>query len=109
MIVNSDKEKKLARYSHYKEIIRFLLGYFQSEKKSTIEQDKVLAKLSDCLKEKVNELECRELLNDLCDFEKFNIKWISIIKVRNMNYIKMDKSFQLNDLWAKCDKLIEEL
>lgn len=109
MIVNSDKEKKLARYAHYKEAIRFLLGFFQSEKKSTIEQDKVITKLADNMKEKLNELDCRELLNELCDLEKFNMKWISTIKVRNVNYIKMDKSFQLNDLWAKCDKMIEEL
>ena len=109
MIINSDKEKKLARYTHYKEAIRFLLGFFQSEKKSTIEQDKVLTKLADNMKEKLNELDCRELLNELCDTEKFNMKWISTIKVRNINYIKMDKSFQLNDLWAKCDKMIEEL
>jgi len=109
MIINSDKEKKLARYNHYKEAIRFLLGFFQSEKKSTIEQDKILTKLADNMKEKLNELDCRELLNELCDTEKFNMKWISTIKVRNINYIKMDKSFQLNDLWAKCDKMIEEL
>lgn len=109
MVVNSSKEKLKARYGHYKEIIRFLLGYFQSEKKSTIEQDKLLTKLSDSFKEKLNELECREILNELCDLEKFNLKWICVIKVRNINWIKMDKSFQLNDLWAKCDKLLEEL
>ena len=109
MIINSDKEKKLARYGIYKEAIRFLLGFFQSEKKSTIEQDKVLSKLADNLKEKLNELDCRELLNELSDTEKFSMKWISTIKVRNLIYIKMDISFQLIDLWAKCDKMIEEL
>jgi hypothetical protein len=109
MIINSDKEKNLARYNYYKEAIRFLLGYFQSEKKATIEQDKVLTKLADCMKEKINEFECREILNELADFNKFNMKWISVIKVRNINYIKMDKSFQLNDLWAKCDTMIQQL
>ena len=113
MIVNSDKEKKIVKYGHYKESIRFLLFFFQSEKKSTIEYEKIVLKLADNLKDKLSEMECRELLNEMCNDTSLHsiesVKWMSCIKVRNLSYIKMDKSFQLNDLWAKCDKLISEL
>jgi len=113
MIINSDKEKKIVKYGHYKESIRFLLFFFQSEKKSTIEYEKIVLKLADNLKDKLSEMECRELLNEMCNDTSLHssesVKWMSCIKVRNLSYIKMDKSFQLNELWAKCDKLISEL
>lgn len=50
-----------------------------------------------------------EMINDTNLHGENNLKWISSIRVRNLTYIKMDKSFQLNDLWAKCDKLISQL
>jgi len=113
MVVNSDKEKKLVKYANYKEAIRFLLFFFQAEKKSTLELEKITPKLSDKLKDKLSETECRELLTEIINdsglFNESGSKWISVIKVRNLNYLKMDKSFQLNDLWAKCDKLISAL
>jgi len=70
--------------------------------------------MADNLKGKVqSDTETRELLlemvNDVNLHGENNLKWISSIRVRNITYIKMDKSFQLNDLWAKCDKLISQL
>lgn len=113
MVINSDKEKKLVKYANYKEAIRFLLFFFQAEKKSTLELEKIIPKLSDKLKDKLSETECRELLTELMSdsdlYSESGSKWITVIKVRNLNYLKMDKSFQLNDLWAKCDKLISAL
>lgn len=113
MIINSDKEKNLVKYNLYKDTVRFLLSYFQSEKKSTLELEKILSKLADNLKDRLSETESRDLLNEICTdsnlYGENNLKWITVIKVRNLNYIKMDKSFQLNDLWAKCDKLIAAL
>ncbi len=109
MIINSDKEKKLVKYGLYKESIRFLLFFFQAEKKSTIEMDKVSAKMSDNLKDKISETETRELLIEMTNDTDLHSNWISVIKVRNLNYIKMDKSFQMTDLWTKCDTLIAQL
>lgn len=113
MIVNSDKEKKTVKYGLYKDTIRFLLFFFQSEKKSTIEMEKIMVKLTENLKTKISEIETRELLTEMIGDSHLHAengtKWITSIKVRNINYVKMDKSFQLNDLWAKCDKLIVSL
>lgn len=113
MVINSDKEKNLKKYGLYKDTIRFLLFFFQSEKKSTIEFEKINTKLADNLKAKCTENESRdllvELMNDKMLYGESGLKWITSIKVRNISYLKMDKSFQLNDLWAKCDKLIAEL
>jgi len=109
MIINSGKEKKLVKYGLYKESIRFLLFFFQAEKKSTIEMDKVSAKMSDNLKDKISETETRELLIEMTNDTDLHSNWISVIKVRNLNYIKMDKSFQMTDLWTKCDTLIAQL
>ena len=36
-------------------------------------------------------------------------KWLNILKVRNIFYLQMDKSLQLNDLTAICDKAIENI
>lgn len=109
MIINSDKEKNLVKYGLYKDSIRFLVFYFQAEKKSTIDMEKILAKLADNLKEKITDTECRDLLNEMLNDKNLHEKWITSIRVRNLTYIKMDKSFQMNDLWAKCDKLIADL
>lgn len=114
MVINSDKEKKLQKYALYKDSIRFLLFFFQAEKKSTLEFEKINTKMADNLKGKVqSDTETRELLlemiSDVNLHGENNLKWISSIRVRNITYIKMDKSFQLNDLWAKCDKLISQL
>lgn len=109
MIINSDKEKKLIKYGLYKDSIRFLLFFFQGEKKSTIDMEKVSAKLSDNLKDKISETEARELLVEMTNDTELHTKWISVIKVRNLSYLKMDKSFQLTDLWAKCDALIAQV
>lgn len=113
MIVNSDKEKKLVKYGLFKDAIRFLLFVFGAEKKSTLDMEKIQTKLADNLKEKLTETESRDLLNEICTETNLHgendTKWVTVIKVRNQNYIKMDKSFQLNDLWAKVDKMIAAL
>lgn len=114
MVVNSDKEKKTVKFGLYKDSIRFLLFFFQGEKKATIEMEKIQSKLADNLKEKLSETESRELLMDLINEQDLvsgekETKWISVIKVRNVNYIKMDKAFQMNDLWAKVDKMLAAL
>lgn len=114
MVINSDKEKKLQKYALYKDSIRFLLFFFQAEKKSTLEFEKINVKMADNLKGKVqSDTETRELLLEMVNDNNLhgenNAKWISSIRVRNLTYIKMDKSFQLNDLWAKCDRLISQL
>lgn len=118
MIVNNDKEKLNSKYNNYRDIVRFLLFYFQSEKKSTLEMDKVCKKVCDSTKGGLNELECRELITEMSHESKdvnlfFNAengkKWLNIIKVRNVQYIQMDKSFHLNDLNLKIDKALEAL
>ncbi len=114
MVINSDKEKKIVKYGLYKESIRFLLFFFQGEKKATLELEKIQSKLADNLKEKLSETESREMLMDMVNEKDIvngenETKWISVIKVRNVNYIKMDKAFEMNDLWAKVDKLLTAL
>lgn len=115
MVVNSDKEKTLVKYGIYKETVRLLAFYFQSEKKSVIEFDKVSAKLADNLKSKLSDFECRDMLKELTADGESNMfvidnkKWLNMIKVRNVFYVQMDKAFQMNDLFNICDKAIEKL
>jgi len=115
MILNSEKEKSLAKYGHYKEAIRFLMFHFQAEKKSVLEFDKCCLKMSESSKDKLTETECRELVKIMTGNENTNIfviegkKWLNILKVRNIFYIQMDKTIQLNDLNAICDKAIESI
>ncbi len=115
MIVNSDKEKSLAKYGHYKEAIRFLMFHFQAEKKSVIEFDKCSLKMSESSKAKLTEIECRDLIKSMTGEAPENMfiigdkKWLNILKVRNVFYLQMDKTLQLNDLTAICDKAIEKL
>lgn len=117
MILNTDKDKTMVKYANYKEAIRFLSFFFQAEKKSTLELDKVCKKASENLKGSLNELQCKELFQEMSsDSKEINMfmnpegkKWLNTIKVRNVFYLQMDKSFQLNDLFAVCDAAIEKL
>lgn len=114
MVLNTDKDKKLAKLKNCKEAVRFLAFYFQSEKKSTLEFDKIAKKMSENLKGCSSELECRELLNEMASTsDTFLIenekKWLNMIKVRNVMYIQMDKSFTMNNLLNLCEKEIEKL
>jgi hypothetical protein len=119
MVLNSDREKQLVKMSQVKEAIRFLLHFFQSEKKSTLDLDMVCHKMSENLKSvKLSELECRDLIKYMSSDDKSEQifystnggeKWLNVIKVRNLFYLKMDKSFLLNDLNSKCDAEIERI
>jgi chromatin licensing and DNA replication factor 1 len=116
MIVNSDKEKQLARYGHYKETIRFLMFHFQAEKKSVLEFDKVCSKMVDSSKALLTETECRDLVKSMSDdsdeinmFKIESKKWLNILKVRNVFYLQMDKKFQINDLHDICEKAIKNI
>ena len=116
MVVNSDKEKQLARMASVKETVRFLVHFFQGEKKSTLELDKVCAKLAPNLKSSIlDELECKELIRSISGDEDTVFvnasgkKWLNIIKVRTVFYLQMDKTFEFNDLIAACDKEIDKV
>jgi hypothetical protein len=118
MVVNSSKEKTLVKYSNYKDSIRFLLHFFGSEKKSTVELDKCVKHMSESSKTGLTECQCRDLINEMSSDDKevnmftstdFSKKWLNQIKVRHIPYLQMNKDFQLNDLHAICDKAIEKL
>jgi chromatin licensing and DNA replication factor 1 len=113
MIINSDKEKQLVRYGQYKDTVRFISFFFQAEKKTTLELDKVANKLSQNLNNALNELEAKQMITDLSNEDRLlgkeNQKWINIIKVRGLSYVKIDKSFEFNDLYSKCEQMIKDL
>jgi hypothetical protein len=115
MVMNSDKEKMKTKLNNYKAAVRFLAFYFQAEKKSTIEFDKVCQKMADNMKPNLNELECRELFVSMAGDEQNKsifilneTKWLNIIKVRNTQYLQIDKTVKLNDLFTICDKQLEQ-
>lgn len=118
MVLNSDKEKTLAKYVQIKDMIRFLMFFFDAEKKTTLELDKCCLKMKENSKAGLGELECRDMLlvNMAGDDPVANVfrdesgkKWLNIIKVRNVSYLKMDKSFQLNFLNNLCDQHTEKI
>ena len=118
MIVNSDKERTLARYAHFKDAVRFLLHFYASEKKSTLEMDKCVKKMAENSKAQLAEHECRELLSSMSSDDKsINLfvcaegtkKWLHQIKVRNVTYLQMSKDFQLNELNAMVDAAVTKL
>lgn len=116
MVVNSDKEKLTVKYRNFKESVRFLVNFFLAEKKSVLELDKCVKKMSENSKAMLTEIECRELLTEMSTedlkanmFVKEEKRWLKLIKVRNMTYLQLDKSFEFNDLIAICDKALAQL
>lgn len=114
MVVNSDKEKKIERYRTYVEAARFLINFYQAEKKGTLEVDKVSRKMADNLKTAVlNELQCKELITEMAAddsvFARGGCKWLALLKVRGHSYLQVDKQARLNDLTALCDTAITSL
>jgi len=112
MIMNSDKEKNLEKLQNYKLATRFLDFFYNSEKKSTLDFDKVCAKMHSNMSAKLNEMECRQLILDMIELDEIfadgAAKWLKIVKVRNVQYLSMDKSFKLSELIAKCEKSISD-
>jgi hypothetical protein len=104
MILNSDKEKRVQLLEKYGDCVRFVKSYFYAEKKATIDLETVCKKLHDSLKcYTANEYE--EIIRELCkDFTK----WINIIKVRQQQYVKIDKHIELHELLKKISSMIEE-
>lgn len=117
MVLNSDKEKNISKYQQMKDFVRFLSFFFDSEKKSTLELEKVIVKMKENNKYGLGEAECREMLMNqmVSDDKEENVlfdgdkKWLNVIKVRNVSYLKMDKSFQINFLNTACDNKIEKI
>ena len=103
MIINSETEKRSRLLGKYTDCIRFVKSYFHAEKKATIDLENVCNKMHDSLLSyKANEYEVivRELCKDFPD-------WMSIIKVREKQYVKIDKKIELNDLLANVDSMIQ--
>ena len=108
VIKNDEKDKAVVKYRAFMEATRFIVNFYQ---KSTLEIDKVVRKMSESVKmNKMNELECRELINEMASedsiFSKANKKWLNFIKVRGQTYLQIDKSIQMNDLIGICESNI---
>lgn len=105
MVINSDKEKRLMIVEKYSDATRFLKSYFQAEKKSIIDVEMVCNKMSESNRS-CTPTECEQLIEELCkDFAK----WISVIKVRNLRYVKLDKSVELMEIQGKIDAEMVQL
>ena len=103
MIVNSDKTKRLQLLDKYSECIRFIKSYFQAEKKATIDLETVSKKMHESLNSHTAN-ECEEIIREMC--KDFN-KWICIIKVRQLEYVKTEKKFELSELLTNVASMIE--
>ena len=105
MIMNSDKEKRLQLLEKYTECVRFVKSFFQAEKKATIDLETVCKKMHESLKcHTANE--CEEIVKELC--KDFN-NWISVIKVRQQQYVKIDKTIELTEILTKVSTMVEAL
>jgi len=139
MVLNSDKEQQLSKLANQKEAIRFLLHFFQAEKKATLQLDLVCSKLAQNLKGKYNESEARDLIKQMATSTTTSTtttttekkdetttttsteasmvfvnaesgkKWLNTVQVRKVFYLQMEKSLNINDLHAICDKEIERV
>jgi hypothetical protein len=115
MVIKTDeKDKFIVKYRSFTEATRFIVNFFQSEKKSTLEMDKVLRKMSQSMKTNaMNEIECRELINEMASdeaiFARANKKWLNFIKVRGQTYIQIDKTMTLNELIDICEDAVAQL
>lgn len=105
MVINSDKEKRLQMLEKYTDCVRCIKSYFQSEKKATIDIEQVCLKMHESLRVHTIQ-ECEVIVKELCnDFKQ----WISIIKVRNVTYVKLDKTIDLNLLIKQINDFIEQV
>ena len=103
MVINSDKEKRLQQLEKYAENVRFVKSYFQAEKKATIDLESVCKKMHESIKSQTSN-ECEEMVRELCkDFSN----WISVIKVRQQQYVKIDKTIELNEILTKITLMID--
>ena len=123
MIINSDREKQLAKYQNMAEATRLLSFFFDSEKKSIVDLNKACQVLADNLSSRINSLECRELIDEMTKDSLFvqptdessktaaavAVSWLTVVKVRLQMYLKMDKSFDVITLREKVSAKIEEL
>jgi hypothetical protein len=107
MITNNDKEKRLAQLDKYVECAKFLKSYYQAEKKCTIDIELICAKMFDSLRGRTQTAsECEELIRALCaDFST----WISIVKLRNIEYVKLNKAIELSEILIKIDAMKKEV
>ena len=79
--------------------------------------EKVIVKMKENNKYGLGEAECREMLMNqmVSDDKEENVlfdgdkKWLNVIKVRNVSYLNMEKSFQINFLNTACDNKIEKI
>jgi hypothetical protein len=106
MVTNNDKEKRLVQLDKYVECSKFLKSYFQAEKKCTIDIELICAKMFDSLRgTTTTAAECEELVRSLCvDFAA----WISIVKLRNIEYVKLNKAVELNEILSKIEIMKKE-
>lgn len=105
MVTNSEKEKRLVLVDKYTESARFLKSYFSAEKKGILELDNVCIKMYESLRSWTPH-ECEQIIREIGnDFSE----WLSIVKVRQSQYVKLEKSIDINDIYAKIDNMIKTL
>jgi len=97
---NVDKEAAL--YSRLPELAKFLRNIFVAEKKGVLPLEAVIQKLDNSFRIKLSSQEMEEHIRQLC---KLIPMWTSIINVRKVNYLKLDKNVEL----AKVIKRLEIL
>lgn len=106
MVTNNDKERRLVKLDRYVECAKFLKSYYQAEKKCTIDIELICAKMFDSLRGRIQAAsECEELIRSMCtDF----VGWISIVKLRNIEYVKLNKATELSGILGKIETMKKE-
>lgn len=105
MIQNGEMKKRLKLVEKYSTSVRFLKSYFYAEKKDIIEFYTVCIKMSESLRS-LSPHECEQIIRELAnDFKN----WLFIISLRQLQYVKLEKSVAIEDIYVKISDMITEL
>ncbi|XP_076623518.1 chromatin licensing and DNA replication factor double parked [Colletes latitarsis] len=87
-----DADKQASMYSRLPELAKILRNIFVAEKKGVLTMEFVIGKLENSFKAKLTPNELEELVRLLC---KLLPTWTSIHNVRKVDYLKLQKDFDL--------------
>lgn len=100
------QDLEASKYSRLPELARHIRNIFITENKGVLELDKVLTKLENSYREKLT----REIFKELLELmaKEAPKGWLSFHYIRKMDYVKINRNVNLNDLVKELEEKAQE-
>lgn len=105
MTITPNAVKETALYSRLPDLAKFLRNIFVAEKKGVLSLQAMIQKLDNSFRTKLTSQEIEEHIRQLC---KLIPTWISILNVRKVDYLKLDKNVELAKIIKRLEILIND-